>query len=1479
MGLLGVIQVLNVKLLGAKGDGTTDDRAAIQSALTLAAALNNGFTVYFPPGRYLVSSAGTKTDGGGSTYNYCLAVSSNTVVECADGAVIQLMANQQAAIFTNANSNLNGTDTGIVFKNVKLDGNFAGQNHTVYTEQGCIFMWGLADSKFLNLHVVNAHQYFGRWLSCTNCEWDQLWGKSSYGSGWHWGISGGQEVTYSKVGTATSIGTQGLLTPDMVNGAVGNPFIMCMQHCSLGELHGDTFNFGCKFQDTSSDCTLSSFIGNNGQLHGFKLEAGSGSPTRIHVGQVSVTNTAGAGLYMQGCVDCVVDSYVGDSNGTVGGGGYPDVWLAGTDSRVGYIRSTGSKNAAIVIRSDAVNYQIGDVYVQNPNGDVFNVNDATNGSIGFITAIDSRGGGAQMAAIFRVNSATSKIRCLGWVGSGYTAGPLIFNVSYTTGYLNFAHVGTLLNVRNFGAKGDGVTDDTAAFQAALNQASLVAGSVYVPTGHYIVSSTVGAGADGVRIFGDGWGTNIDGNLSGTAVITCVHNHLVVQDLRLTAVCRTGVVAQATNVIIRDCFITNCTQLGSDAGFTGAIIFQDSSDCWAIRNTCWGNGAVQGTVGGANWGYGQDIGTYSGSVANNRLYFLDNDCSSIAVHGNIVVFNGKQGIISRNRCTGAVLNSDGTSGGYGIVIYNAGDSTYGDDWVVCNNNVHDTYGSGIYVQGNKNSVIADNYVKNPCLHQIPGTLLVAGIACNLGPSTIVGNVIETSHNDGISIEGNYHAVGPNAIYSPAAAGFQMQGPVSNSTVDGLIIFSPGGVGIANSDWIGNALESPSYQNTISNCTVFGNGLTGNIAGFGFANMFDSTLHGNKAYQMGSVGYELRYCNEIDFHHNRAQDCVTSGLANAGIQITDSRHIKVHYNVSGNVFGGTQTAGLQEANIVTQTPPDFNYYFHNDFSHNLGNGLLLLGAHNKVRYNQVEPSFAHGSATLVAGTVTVANASVAAHDQILPTRSTLIGTPGVLTWTINPGVGFTVTSINISTGLTQTLDLSVFAYQIVHSAPIPIPATDAVNVADYGAKGDSSSNDTSAFAQAIADLPFGGVVYVGKGTFKANVSIVQGNITVRGDVPMLFGDSQIVGSKIVPWDATLPAIAVGNGTAAVDHVILRDLYVVGDSSTSNSDGVVVNGVEHVYMEGLNVGNFGRHCINITSSLTQLSAHIFMTRMGIVNYGMAGAGSGLNIDYGGSFVGDPKISNSFFTGAAGVGPNVHSISVNDFVALFVNDVWIDCPGADPATDPLGQSGSVYLTGTASNGTHIFANNLTIDSPPGGSVDELVVVNSSFGRGINSWISGLWTCDGVVKFLTDSSWQDKRNTFGGLGAWYFDTNKELANNAVPSSGPNGENIWTVGDRIWNTAPVAGGSMGWVCTTSGAFAANGAWMPLTNYSRGDASTTPQSVSNFGNVYQCIKSGSSGNAGGPSGTGTDIVDPGGTAHWRFIGVTPPVFKEFGLISL
>jgi len=56
-----------------------------------------------------------------------------------------------------------------------------------------------------------------------------------------------------------------------------------------------------------------------------------------------------------------------------------------------------------------------------------------------------------------------------------------------------------ISVKDFGAKGDGVTDDTAAIQAAINTSGLV----YFPPGNYLTTSTITKASGSLKILGSG----------------------------------------------------------------------------------------------------------------------------------------------------------------------------------------------------------------------------------------------------------------------------------------------------------------------------------------------------------------------------------------------------------------------------------------------------------------------------------------------------------------------------------------------------------------------------------------------------------------------------------------------------------------------------------------------------------------------------------------------------------------------------------------------------------------------------------------------------------------------------------------------------------------------------------------------------------------------------------------------------------------
>lgn len=102
----------------------------------------------------------------------------------------------------------------------------------------------------------------------------------------------------------------------------------------------------------------------------------------------------------------------------------------------------------------------------------------------------------------------------------------------------------------------------------------------------------------------------------------------------------------------------------------------------------------------------------------------------------------------------------------------------------------------------------------------------------------------------------------------------------------------------------------------------------------------------------------------------------------------------YLISSEEESYTEQTLVKVAKCAKETTPDFIIGYKD-------NCLV------KVLPTNVETPVS-GSATLVAGTVTIANTTVASTSRIVVTYTSVGGTQGFLRVTKNAGVGFTITS---------------------------------------------------------------------------------------------------------------------------------------------------------------------------------------------------------------------------------------------------------------------------------------------------------------------------------------------------------------------------------------------------------------------------------------------------------------------------------------
>lgn len=176
-----------------------------------------------------------------------------------------------------------------------------------------------------------------------------------------------------------------------------------------------------------------------------------------------------------------------------------------------------------------------------------------------------------------------------------------------------------INVKSFGAEGDGVTDDTDAIQAAINYTALLGGGmVFFPNGHYRTSSTISIDADYVSLVGVGCYSSYLSPLLG-------HKTAIVLFGNENGTWRWG-------NVVKDLGIRN----SQVEGIKMVNNLQWKLEGVDVRN-CAGNGV-----------YGKD--SWVGRLHNSYLYnnqksgfYADKGCHALSIIGTHIIGNDKYGI--------------------------------------------------------------------------------------------------------------------------------------------------------------------------------------------------------------------------------------------------------------------------------------------------------------------------------------------------------------------------------------------------------------------------------------------------------------------------------------------------------------------------------------------------------------------------------------------------------------------------------------------------------------------------------------------------------------------------------------------------------------------------------------------------------------------------------------------------------------------
>jgi hypothetical protein len=368
--------------------------------------------------------------------------------------------------------------------------------------------------------------------------------------------------------------------------------------------------------------------------------------------------------------------------------------------------------------------------------------------------------------------------------------------------------GAPVNVQDFGAKGDGTTDDTSAFTAAYAKASSSGGAVYIPgTANYYKLLDEITVPDGVKTCGDGWSSRVKQETTVKNAFIA-GNNCTFESLRISGdgIARNaanftkenGIYASSKrNVSIRNSFID---------GWQSCGIQMANCANYDISHNLFFNNYYSYPTGISS---SADICAYS-SVAGARAVIIGNLCLSDNSQG--VLYNSQgydtDATIVGNVCVTLDSSWNEKASGslnrrHGIVVTYGGNSS-GGRIAVTGNVCRNTLVTGIYSAMASGGQMAVTITGNVCslngFATVSDSTLAGGISINGGQAGLViaNNTIHDfrgstsadvggiTYNDQ-DIDANASAViANNTINLSTAFGIILKGTSKNVDVKGNLI---------------------------------------------------------------------------------------------------------------------------------------------------------------------------------------------------------------------------------------------------------------------------------------------------------------------------------------------------------------------------------------------------------------------------------------------------------------------------------------------------------------------------------------------------------------------------------------------------------------------------------------------------------------------------------------------------------------------
>jgi len=412
--------------------------------------------------------------------------------------------------------------------------------------------------------------------------------------------------------------------------------------------------------------------------------------------------------------------------------------------------------------------------------------------------------------------------------------------------------GMWISAKNFGAKGDGTTNDTTSIQNALNSLTS-GGTLYIPPGTYILSGTTGVTIpSNVRVVGAGVSaTYLRQNVGLTAGISLLSatgkNNITIEHITFDGNNYTN---DSTDALLNFTFtdsinVKNCSFIKFDKQglFLNSVVNGIVKDNYFYRTS---------TANTQNQGLTVTYSTYYTPLRLSYNIIVDsntfiNSATIFACHSSIITNNYIKGF---GFGAGITIDVDPyyTTLGYKNVynihidknIITGGSGTDVNDykcggienWAfnskITNNVIYGNSGAGID-QGGKYCIVSDNLIYDNGITS-PGNSGIAGRVLMLNSNTIVDKNFDSSYskyiNNIVGLTTNYTGTGQSY-------GYEDQSYPSNSTVPSLVGSYPLGVG--------STITEVTFIN--NNFSAFTGNKTGEMYTLGSKYSLDVRKNGN------------------------------------------------------------------------------------------------------------------------------------------------------------------------------------------------------------------------------------------------------------------------------------------------------------------------------------------------------------------------------------------------------------------------------------------------------------------------------------------------------------------------------------------------------------------------------------------------------------------------------------------------------------